>query len=555
MKPTRLFALGGMQEIGKTTIVVEYDDEIFIIDAGIKFPSSWLLGIDGIIPNYEYLKKNWKKIQALLITHSHDDHIGGIPFLLKEIPIPKIYVPKIGIEYLKNKFHDQKLKTQVQMLEIDKDSKVQSKNMTVDFYTTQHSIPDSFGIRIKTPNGTIVDTGDFRFDYTPIGNLTDFDRMKQIGDEGVDILISDSTNSMSENSSPSENEIIKDITSAILESKGLTFITTFASNLTRLNKMIQIGEEMNKKIALFGRSMIKGFEIARKIGYINIKDESIIDAKNINKYDRNEVLIFCTGSQGEEMSALNRISQSTHQNIKIKNNDTIIFSSSPIPGNRIKIEEMVNRLYKLGAKIKEHKIDGLYHTSGHAFKDEHIKTFELMKPKYFIPYHGEYRMSTTHAQTAIECNVKKENILIIKNGDVIEILNHNAKITDEYIENGPMYIDSNFVSSLTENVIAEREKMGENGFLGITMLIDRKRNSIIGRPRIISRGTFYTKDNQDVMIEAQRLVHSSTLYWIKNNKNWNVNEVKSLIEKRLQPYFYKIKRREPMIISSIIIMK
>ncbi|MCR8612992.1 MAG: ribonuclease J [Mycoplasma sp.] len=551
MKPTRLFALGGMQEIGKTTIVIEYDYEIFIIDAGIKFPESWLSGIDGIIPDYTYLKENQHKIKALLITHAHEDHIGGIPYLLKQVHIKDIYIPKLGIHYLENKFKEHDVQSKHTINEIVLDTVVKSKHMVVDFYTTQHSIPDSFGIRIKTPNGTIVDTGDFRFDYTPIGNKTDFSRMEQIGNEGVDILISDSTNAMLSPHSPTEIDILKDIEKEMTSTEGLFILTTFASNLTRVNAIIELAAKLGKKVFTFGRSMKRGVDIAVKIGYLNVPDGVLIDSKKIDKYDKKDSVLLCTGSQGEEMAALNRISFDKNPKIKIKPGDKIVFSSSPIPGNRIRIEEMINRLYKLGAIIKENKIDGIFHTSGHAYHDEHMKTFELMKPKFFVPYHGELRMSIAHGVTAVEAGVKEENVIIIKNGDVIELVKNVARKTNEEINSGPLYIDSKVISESTVSTIKEREKLGINGFAGVAISINRKDKKIVGRPKIISRGTFYAKENKELLLEIKKLVYGTTLYFINNHNDWKQIDLKKILRERLLNYFYKTKRREPTILTTI----
>lgn len=405
MSPTKIFGLGGMQEIGKSTLVIQYENHIFIIDTGIKFCDSYVTGVNGSIPDFTFLAENQDKIEGLFITHGHEDHIGGVPYLVQQVDVKKIFAPRIAIQYLKLKFEDMKIKRNIEFIETEKDAVWTFGPCQVDFWTAQHSIPDAFGIRIKTPNGSLMMTGDFRFDYTPIGNFTDFNKLKQIGDEGLDVLFSDSTNAMRPNHSPSESDILKDIKKYMLEAEKKIIVTAFASNLTRIKAIIELGASLNKKVVAFGRSMVDGIDIGRRLGYINVPDEVFIDKKSLSKFGDNELLILTTGSQGEELAGLAKMSWGKHPNITIKPKDTIIFSSSPIPGNRSKIELLVNRLYKLGAIIRENGVDGYLHTSGHAYKEEHRKIFELTRPKYFMPYHGEYRMSVVHGYTAIESGV------------------------------------------------------------------------------------------------------------------------------------------------------
>ncbi len=549
--PTRIFALGGLQEIGKSTIVVEYDDELIIIDCGIKFADSWISGVDGIVPDYQYLKKNQHKIKGLFITHPHEDHIGGIPYLLKEVKIPMIYCPKLGIEYIKNKLKEHKLSGIVDFTPIEKDTKVQFKHLTIDVWTAQHSIPDAFGIRVKTPNGTVADTGDFRFDYTPIGNKTDFDRMEQIGNEGLDLLLSDSTNAMTDKHSPSEKGILLDIEKFMRQAKGKIIFTTFASNQTRVRAVIELAEKLKRKVVTFGRSMVTGVDIGVKLGNINISKNTLIDKKQISKYEDNELFILTTGSQGEKFSALVNMANNKHAQVSLKKNDLIIFSASPIPGNRVQIEQLINKLSKLQVIIKQHKIDGYLHTSGHAYHDEHVKTFQLLKPKYFLPYHGEFRMSVVHAATAMECGIPEERNFLIKNGQVLEMIDHKIRLTDEKIDVGPLYIDGKIASKTSSRIINERESLSQQGFINVSAIINKKENRIIGRTRLMSRGAFYVNNIKDEMVEAQKIAHGSILYFIKNDKNWTTAKLNEILKIRIRNYFYKIKKRNPIIIPSI----
>lgn len=552
MSPTKIFGLGGMQEIGKSTLVIQYENHIFIIDTGIKFCDSYVTGVNGSIPDFTFLAENQDKIEGLFITHGHEDHIGGVPYLVQQVDVKKIFAPRIAIQYLKLKFEDMKIKRNIEFIETEKDAVWTFGPCQVDFWTAQHSIPDAFGIRIKTPNGSLMMTGDFRFDYTPIGNFTDFNKLKQIGDEGLDVLFSDSTNAMRPNHSPSESDILKDIKKYMLEAEKKIIVTAFASNLTRIKAIIELGASLNKKVVAFGRSMVDGIDIGRRLGYINVPDEVFIDKKSLSKFGDNELLILTTGSQGEELAGLAKMSWGKHPNITIKPKDTIIFSSSPIPGNRSKIELLVNRLYKLGAIIRENGVDGYLHTSGHAYKEEHRKIFELTRPKYFMPYHGEYRMSVVHGYTAIESGVDAKNILIARLGDVYYLENHQVHLSNEKVYFGPVFIDGNILSKTNSQIIKERSELGQNGFMHVVLAINKEKNLIIGKPRIVSRGAFYVKNSLHLIEEAKRLVHGAILYTIKNSNDWTVPQLKQLIIDRLAPFFYKNKRRDVVIIPTIL---
>ena len=552
MSRTKILGLGGMQEIGKAGFLLEHEDEIVIVDNGIKFTNSMETGVQAIIPNYQYLAKNQEKIKGLFITHGHEDHMGGIAYLLREVALEKIYAPKIAIEFIKGRLKEHKLNNIPEFIEITKDLLIKTKHFTIDAWTGQHSVPDAFGIRVSSPNGSVFFTGDYRFDYTPLGNLTDFNKLKQIGDENLTVLLSDSTNAFSQHHSPTESNILKDLAKFTKESKGKVVITTFASQLVRIQAMVKMAAELGRKVIPLGRSMIKNTESARRLGYMDVPESTFIDKKDINKYPDNELLILTTGSQGEERAGLARMAMGKHQQITLKKGDTVIFSSSPIPGNRMKIELLVNQLYKIGVDIKEHRIDGMLHVSGHAYKDEHIKTFELTRPKYFLPFHGSYRMSAVHGVTAAQTGVKKENIHVPTNGNVMYLDNEELIMTDEWEDVGPVYIDSNNVSSSNGPVIAQRADLGKNGFVNIIVAIDKEKNMILGRTRIISRGAVFTKTSKELLAEVQRMAHGAILHTIKNKKNWTKADVKEVVEKRIKPYFYRVKRRNPLIITSIL---
>lgn len=554
MNLTKFFALGGMQEIGKSTLVIEDPNNIVIIDAGIKFADSFSTGIKGVIPDFQYLKNNQSKIRGLFITHGHEDHIGGVKYLVDKVDIKTIYAPRIAIQYLKLKFEESGIKRRCEFVEIEKDAIHDFGSLKVDFWTAQHSIPDAFGIRVTTKDGSIMCTGDFRFDYTPIGNFTDFSKLEKIGQENLTVLLSDSTNAMRPFHSPSEKDILKDIETHMLAAKKKIIITAFASNLTRIKVIIDLAAKHNKKVIAFGRSMINGIEMGRKMKYIDVPDEVFIDKKHMSKFSDSELLILTTGSQGEPLAALSKIASKKHPQITLKHGDMVLFSSSPIPGNRIKIELLVNKLYKQGAIIKENGVDGYLHTSGHAYQEEHDKIFQLTKPTYFVPYHGEYRMSVVHGQSAIRNGVNPKNVIIPKIGEVLHLKNGKLTKTNEVVECGPLFIDGEHVSKDNKNVILERVNLAENGFIYVVVAINTDKSSIIGKPRIISRGTFYVKKSLDLVEKIRNLVHGVVLHEIKNNKNWEIPKLKSLIVKRVAPFVYKEKRRTPTILSSILLI-
>ncbi len=550
-KGTRFFGLGGFQEIGKSTAVIEHDDQIFIVDAGIQFANGSLTGVKGIIPDYQYLIDNEDKIQGLFLTHGHEDHMGGIAYLIQNCNIKKIIAPSVGISYIKFKLDERKIKTNIEWIEIDKNLELTFGDMKVDFWSAQHSIPDAFGIRFSNRNGSMFFTGDFRIDYTPIGSYPDFTKLEKIGQEDLTVLFSDSTNAMRPYHSPSEKDILKAIREYMEQAPKKIIITAFASNMSRISAIIKIAQEMNKKVVAFGRSMVNGINIARQLGYIDVDDSIFIDKKHVSKYDDNELLILTTGSQGEALAGLAKMAEGKHPQITIKHNDLIIFSSSPIPGNRIKIELLINDLYKLGANIKENRIDGYLHTSGHAYQEEHKKIFELTKPTYFFPYHGEFRMSVVHGLTAEKAGVDPNNVIIASHGEVYEMLDRKIFKTDEKIVSNPIYIDGEIASAKNTKLINEREQLGENGFVYISLLIDKEKADIVGRTKIITRGTLYVKSSTDIISDIRRIVHGLVLFTIKNSDDWTSSKLKKHIQERVKSYFYKTKRRSPYVCISI----
>ncbi|WP_236630740.1 ribonuclease J [Mycoplasma sp. ATU-Cv-508] len=486
------------------------------------------------------------------MTHGHEDHIGGVPYLLQQVDLKRIYGSGVAIAFMRKRLDNMKIKTKVEFIEYERDSVYRFKHMEVDVWTAQHSIPEAYGVRVKTPDGAIMDTGDFRFDYSPIGNLTDFTKLRQMGDEGLDILISDSTNSMLPEHSPTEQNIMRDLERNIASARGKVIFTTFASNMNRVKVGIDLAVKHKRKVCVFGRSMINGMEIAKRFKFIDVPEEVFVDKKEIDKIPDEKLFILSTGSQGEEMAALWQMASGRHQYVKLKNKDVVIFSSSPIPGNRVKVELLINQLYKVGAEARENRVDGLLHISGHAYKDEHKTIFNVTRPKYFIPYHGFYRQSAVHGQTAYECGVPRENIFLIENGQVVELKKGVVRLTKLRIPHGPIYIDSTIAKAETLEIIDVREKLAQNGFVNIIAMVDRAKREIIGKTRVISRGALYVQESREEITTIQRLAHGAILYTIKNNPNWTRKNVVDLVVSRIGPFFYKHKRRNPMVVVSLL---
>ena len=485
MKPeseTKIIVLGGLGEVGKNMYCVMHENAIVIIDAGICFPEGGLLGIDYILPDFTFLKQNQDKIKALLITHGHEDHIGGIPFLLQSVNIPAIYAPNQAKELIALKLQDKNIRYDNLYTYTDQ-TKLKFNKIEVEFFRTTHSIPDSHGISISTPDGRIVTTGDFKFDLTPIGPMADLHKMAEIGKKGVDLLISDSTNALNEGMSSSESKV--DSALNVIFEKYKTrriIIATFASNIYRLKHIVETCYKHNRKICVFGRSMENNIEISLKGGYINHKD-IIITPEEANNLKPGEVTILCTGSQGEPLAALSRIADGVHKQIKLRPDDIVVFSSSPIPGNALSIGRTINKLYLQGVKVFTNTSFSDIHTSGHANIEELKLMIRLIMPKYLMPFHGDYRMLKNHANVGIECGIPKENTFVLKNGDVLSLKNHVITKSTPVIAND-IYIDGNRLGEINGAVLRDRKIMASDGILVVIANIDIKNRELLIKPNI-----------------------------------------------------------------------
>lgn len=548
---TQVFALGGLGEVGKNMYCVMHKEEIIIVDAGVMFPEDSLLGIDYVIQDYTFLKENQDKIKALLITHGHEDHIGGIPFLLQTVNIPKIYAPAQAKALIDKKLEERNIRYK-NLIIYNEDTTIKTKYFNIEFFRTTHSIPDSHGIALHSPNGTIVMTGDFKFDLTPIGPMANLHKMARIGEKEVKLLMSDSTNATVPGTSLSESIVDENISEIFENSKNNRIIlATFASNIYRLKHIIEICRKYKRKVALFGRSMDTSIDIAIKCGYI--KDRKIIiSPEEANKLKPESVCLLCTGSQGEPLAALSRIAAGSHKQIKLMPNDVVIFSSSPIPGNAASVHKTINKLYLKGVKVYTNSMTEI-HSSGHANKDELKLMIRLFKPEYFAPYHGEYRMLKEHCDLAISCGVPKENTFILENGDVLSISKKDIRKSGK-VTAGDVYVDGSRIGDVGNVVIKDRKLMSSNGILVIIANIDIARRRLLATPSITTRGYILVNENEALIKQIEKYSEKIIINKLKD-KNATYNDIKQELINTLMPFLSDKTGRVPIILPIMMDIK
>lgn len=547
---TLIYALGGLGEVGKNMYCYEHENEICIVDCGVLFPGDELLGVDYVIPDYHHLIRMNKKRKFLVITHGHEDHIGGIPFLLKQVQIDAIYAPRFAKALIQKKLSEHKGLENTKIIEINEDSRVSTRYFTVGFFNTIHSIPDSLGVLITTPNGTIVHTGDFKFDLTPVGTNADYQKMAHIGVLKPDLLMSDSTNSGVEDFSISEKKVADEILEIMRKTKQRLIVATFASNVHRVSQIIEAAVKCKRKVIVFGRSMENVVDIGRKMGTIHIKNSDMLSPDELAHTPDDKICIICTGSQGEPLAALSRIAKGTHRHIHLKPGDTIVFSSNPIPGNTSSVNKVVDNLFRAGATVLTKSVLNNLHTTGHASKEEQKLMLQLIRPRYFMPVHGEYKMLMQHRQTAMEVGIPKENIFVCANGDILILRNHEILQSDWRYQGDDIYVDGNDISGLSTAVLKDRRILADNGLVAVIIAIDSKINKILMRPVIVSRGFVFIKDSQGLIKEAEFIVNASLQERMKEKTTFS--ELKNCVRSTLEPFLYRKTHRNPIVIPVII---
>ena len=545
----KIIPLGGLLEIGKNITVFEYENDIILVDCGLAFPEDDMLGIDLVIPDLTYLEKNKEKIRGLVITHGHEDHIGSIPYLLKQINVP-IYATKLTIGLIEHKLEEHRLLRSANLNVVNPGQTVDFGTMKVEFIRTTHSIPDACSLAIHTPAGVVVHTGDFKIDYTPIdGEMMDFGRLAELGNRGVLALMSDSTNSERKGYTMSESTVGEVLDKLFINCTKRIVVATFSSNVHRVQQIVNSAVKYGRKVAICGRSMINTIETARKFGYIKVPDNIFIDIDMIKSYPDDRLTIITTGSQGETMSALTRMASGEHKKVQITPNDLIIISANPIPGNENAVSKVIDDLMKIGAEVVYNALEDI-HVSGHACQEEQKLMISLIKPKYFIPVHGEYRQLIAHSETAKKVGVNPENIFIMTNGRILELNEYEAKLTGT-VPVGRIMVDGLGVGDVGNIVLRDRQRLSQDGLIIIVLTMDSVTGTVVAGPDVLSRGFVYVRDSENLMEEIKKLLRAKiSEFEEKHITDWAT--IKSLLREELRDYIYKKTKRDPMILPIIM---
>lgn len=549
------YAMGGLGEIGKNMYCVQFQDEIIIIDCGVLFPEDELLGVDYVIQNYDYLVENKDKIKGIFITHGHEDHIGGLPFFLQKVNAP-IYAGPFAMSLIRGKLEEKHLLKNAELHEINEFDTVHFKKLWVSFFRTTHSIPDTLGVAVHTPQGTIVQTGDFKFDLTPVGHLPgpNFQQMAKLGEEGVLLLTSDSTNAERPEFTKSERWVDIHIRRIFERIKGRIIFASFASNVYRLREASDAALKQGRKIAVFGRSMENAITAGQELGYLHIPEDALIDQNDINSYPPEKVMIMCTGSQGEPMAALSRIANGTHRQIAIQPGDTVVFSSNPIPGNTTSVNALINKLEEDGAEVIHGYVNNI-HTSGHGGQVDEELMLRLMKPKFFAPVHGEYRMQKIHTKLAELTGVPMDHSFVLANGDVLALTKDTCRVADHIETASDVYIDGRDAGDTVGNPeIRERRMLSEEGVVTAIAVVDLKDYQIVAGPDIVSRGFVYMHESQELIKAANHEVFWAILNTFKNHQHVDQRAINRTIVSRLQKLLFEWTGRRPVIIPMVTIL-
>ena len=544
----RVMPLGGLKEIGKNITLVEYRDDILIIDCGFSFPEDEMFGIDVVIPDFTYLKENMERIKGLIITHGHEDHIGGVPFLLKEINVP-VYAPPLAMGLIRNKLKEHGLAMEEHVIEAGDIFNVGA--FRVEAIHTNHSIADAMAYSIKCPGGHLVHTGDFKIDYSPLdGKRIDLAKFAQLGQEGVDVLLCDSTNVLRPGYTPSERVVVDSMNEIFAKTEKRLIIATFSSNIYRIKYFMEASIKYGRKIAISGRSMENVLTLARELGYVNLPESAFVDIRKIGNIPDANITIITTGSQGEPMSALTRMANDSHRAVKLKSGDTVVFSSSPIPGNAKAVTNIVNKLYE--KKVNVFLSDFVdIHVSGHACKEELKLIHSLVKPRFCIPAHGEYRHLREHARLAESMGMDRGNIFVMNNGDALRITGKQAKVEPDAAPAEDVLVDGYGVGDVGNVVLRDRKQLSESGLIVIAVSIDSNSGLLAARPELITRGFIYVKENMPLINEATEVVYESIDKW-NNLGSEDINALKNIIKDDMRGFIYKKTRRSPVILPVIM---
>ena len=543
--PVRVIPLGGLHEIGKNMTAIECGDEVLIIDCGLSFPDDDMFGIDKVIPDFTYINECNKKICGLVITHGHEDHIGAIPYLLQNLDIP-IYGMQLPLGLIRNKLDEHRMKAKMHQIYPGKAFKL-GRNFKVEPLRITHSIADSVCLKIDTPAGVIFHTGDFKIDYTPVdGNKIDFGRLAQIGTEGVLLMMADSTNVMRQGYTRSEMKVGETLDPIFRSARGRIIIATFSSNVHRIQKIIDIALRCNRKVAISGRSMVNVFELAKELGYIKIPQNMLVDLNHAGKIPDKQLVIITTGSQGEPMSALARMASTDHKTIHIKKGDMVILSSTPVPGNEVTVTHVVDQLIEIGAEVIYSDIAET-HVSGHACREELKLMHSLIRPRFFMPVHGEYRHLQKHAQLAEYLGMKEKDIFLLTNGDALQLTKNTATKQDRAVPAGAVMVDGLGVGDVGNLVLRDRRLLSESGLIIVVASIDRKRSTIVSGPEVITRGFVYVRENEDLIEdtcqEARKIIEDCL-----SRKKWDWNTIKTNVREGLRKSIYGKTKRNPVIL-------
>jgi len=543
----QIIPLGGLGEIGKNMTVFRYGDEIIVIDAGMAFPEEDMLGIDIVIPDFSYLIENKDKIKAILITHGHEDHIGSLSYLLRDISAP-VYATRLTCGLIEGKLKEAHI-SNYDLHVVKSGDEFKAGSFKFGFFHVCHSIPDSCGIYLRTPIGTIVHSGDFKFDHSPVdGELTDLYKLAELGHRGVLVLCADSTNAQVPGYTQSEAVVAKSLMEAYSDAKGRIILATFASNVSRIQMAVDAAVAYKRKVCVFGRSMVNVVNIALEMGYLTAPEGTFIEPEEMNRYRDDRLCILTTGSQGEPMAGLSRMADGSHRQVQIHAGDTVIISASPIPGNETSVGRTIDNLMRLGAHLVTSSTTKV-HVSGHGSQEDLKTMLSLVRPKFFIPVHGEYRMLCQHAGLAESLGVNKQNILIGENGDIFEFTNKSAKINGK-VQAGPVFVDGLGVGDVGNIVIRDRQQLAQDGVVIVVIALEKGSNQVLAGPDIVSRGFVYVRDSEALLTEARERIESVLDRCEAGNvTEWNA--IKTQIRDTLGKYFYDKTKRRPMILPII----